>query len=132
MRTRLQGRPGSDEWRQGFRIACEAYVLQLEEMARAQNISTFVACDESGKQIPWVWSNNEFRYSGMVGTFAEARGFAENMIGQGMRFACALEGDRARIWLTTYEHPQADPVWPRNIAISGELRWEGVTTEHGA
>jgi hypothetical protein len=129
MRERIGGNPGSQEWRDNFGRVLDAFLLRLSDLAQLNNITRFVACDEAGEQIPWVWSETEFRNSGRVGTLRDARDFARNMIDQGMYFACAVAQDNSQMWLTAYERPEVAPAWPRNVELSDELRWDGVASE---
>ena len=127
MKIYIEGARGTTEWREHFRAAREQFVAALADVATSQGVTSFVACDEEGEQIPWVWSDAEFRNSGSVGTLEDAVGFARNMIGQGMCFAFGVEGgDRVRMWLTTFEAPVDSPRWPSGVTIAHDDVWAGV------
>jgi hypothetical protein len=129
MRHYIDAPPQSEEFRRQFAAITDAFILKLETEALRLKVKSFEACDVWGKPIEWVWDDNAFRNVGRVGTLADARSFASNMINQGMKFAfacCAQDGGKG-IWLTTWEYPEEGPVWPPHLNVLNSEVHEGVS-----
>ena len=128
MKHYINAAPRSEEFQNQFAEIRVAFLARLEGSADKLNSSVFYACDINGEPIAWVWNNETFRNSGFVGSLADAKGFASNMINQGMQFAYAscVENNVGTIWLTTWEEPEEGPVWPSGINVLESESHEGV------
>jgi len=128
MKHFINAEPRSEEFRKRFAEIRDSFLSRLEEVSAKLIARDFRACDISGKPIAWVWNNDTFRNSGVVGTLIDAKGFASNMINQGMHFAYAscMEGGVGTVWLTTWEGPEEGPTWPVGVEVLESESHDGV------
>lgn len=123
---------GIEEFKNRFSEIRETFLDSLTAASDGYKNVRYLACDEDGAPINWVWDDETFSHNKEEGSLEEAIKFANNMIDSGMCFSymgCLAGSGELEVWLTTFESPIEKPTWPSNKAPLFELTHGGVTQE---
>lgn len=123
---------GIEVFKKRFSEIRETFLDSLRTASNGYKNVRYLACDEDGAPINWVWDDETFTHNKEVGSLEEAIQFANNMIDSGMCFSymgCLSGSGELEIWLTTFESPIEKPTWPSNKEPLFELTHGGVICE---
>lgn len=120
-----------EEFKEAFSKIREEFIGLLVKSVSGYSNVKFLACNNEGHPISWVWNNDTFTHDKSEGSLEDAKQFVRHMIDQGMKFSfMGTESDYTiEIWLTTWEPGETGPTWPANKTILFEFIHEGVTRE---
>ena len=119
-----------EEWLRQFDAIREAFLEKLRAAAERYRVQRFHACDRNGKKIDRIWLR--LTPSGMAadGTVEQAEELVSVAFDDGFSVAFGVTTQPNQgvpeMWLTQWEIPQEDPVWPSEISFQLLERHDGV------
>jgi hypothetical protein len=119
-----------EEFKKQFQDIKNEFILSLKEHCRRNKVTKFLSCDEDGKKVAWVWNDETFQNDIFEGEISDAIAFAGHMIDQGMCFSymgASCRNEEVEVWLSAFEYPIENPIWPEGRTIVFERTHGGIT-----